>query len=123
EILVLGVAALDRERHQRLAVLQRKAGRQRGARALSRLNHIEWIDGLVEDETLHALAEADAGTFGNESRDPATAWGDRDDPAFRIGGLNRGGAGKKGLVRRHQARLLEAFGAFGDCLGRIRLPL
>ena len=41
QVLVLGVAALHRESEARLAVLQRERRRQRHARALARLEHVE----------------------------------------------------------------------------------
>src|ERR1041384_2493035 len=78
QVLVLRVAALDRERQVGLAVLERQARGQGRARVLARLEDVERVLGGVEHEALHPLAQPDAGLAGDHGGDPAAARRDRD---------------------------------------------
>ena len=111
EVLVLPVAALDREAQIRPAVLEREARRERDARALAGLEHVERALGAVEHEALHALAHPDAGAAGDGRRNPSAARRHGDDPALLVRRLNRRRAGGEALVERSIAgavRLSEA---------------
>ena len=113
QVLVLGVAALHRERKKRLPVLQREAGRQCHARPLPRDDHVERIVARVDDELLRALADADSRVTGDDRGNPAARRRHRDHPAGRVGGFDRGGAAPERFVKRGERR-----GVLRAALGR-----
>ena len=122
QVLILGIAALHREGHDRPAVLQRHTGGQGRARALAGFDHVVRIDALIQHKTLHALAQAHAAAAGYKSGNPAAAGCYRDHPAVRVRGLNGGGAGHKPLIVAHQPGLLKTPGALRIGIRGDRLP-
>src|SRR5207244_3207188 len=92
EILVLGIATLNRKAQEWFLIFESQGGREGHARMFSRSDDIERILRLAQHETLHSLAHANAGVACHTGGQPASAWGYGDDPAFVVSRLNRGRA-------------------------------
>src|SRR5688572_190981 len=100
QVLILRIAALHREREERLPVLQRETRRQRDTGALAGPNHVERIVGRVDDKLLRALTQADAGASRDHRGNPAARRRNGHHPARGVGGLDRGRAARERLVER-----------------------
>jgi len=98
EILILGVAALDRETQERFPLLQGDTRRECDARALARRDDVERVLRFIQHETLHPLAHANASVAGDAGGKPSAAGRDGDGPTLFIRRLNRSRAGAEGSV-------------------------